>query len=122
MLRNDNDNIKELIILDNKNSKNDNKRLVATFKLKNGKTIRRKFGFSKALSTYADGANEEKRNAYIARHEVNEDFDNLITAGSLSKIVLWTFRKNNEIEKYYNRKYKIPKVKVDFKRRILFSR
>jgi hypothetical protein len=117
MLRNE--DIKELVILDNKNSKNDNKRLIANFIMKNGKTIKRKFGYSKAKSTYSDGASEEKKNAYIKRHSVNEDFDNLFTAGSLSKIVLWSFRTNNEIEKFYNRKYKIPKVKVNFKRRIL---
>ena len=117
MLRNE--DIKELIILDNKNSKNDNKRLIATFKLKNGKTIKRKFGYSKAISTFSDGASEDKKKAYIARHSVNEDFNDLFTAGSLSKIVLWTFRTNNEIEKFYNRRYKIQKVKVNFKRRIL---
>jgi hypothetical protein len=32
---------------------------------------------------------EQKKKAYIARHKVNEDFNNPLTAGSLAKNILW---------------------------------
>lgn len=40
-------------------------------------------------STYIDHGDEAKRSAYIARHRVNEDFNNPKTAGSLSRWLLW---------------------------------
>ena len=32
---------------------------------------------------------DKMRNAYIARHRINENFNNPLTAGSLSRFVLW---------------------------------
>lgn len=40
-------------------------------------------------STYIDHRDKAKRSAYIARHRVNEDFDNPKTAGSLARWLLW---------------------------------
>ncbi len=108
--------IEELIILDNMNAPKDKKRLRAIFKMSDGKTKTIKFGQYKSAGTYADGASDEKKKNYIARHQAREDFNNIKTAGALSRWVLWEFRRNNEIEKYINRKFKIKKVKVDFKR------
>lgn len=105
-----------LTIKENTNASKDKKRLVAIFKTKDNKTKTIKFGFFKSAGTYSDGASEEKRNAYIKRHSVREDFNKVDTAGSLSRFVLWEFRSNNDIEKFYNRKFKIPSVKVQFKR------
>lgn len=108
--------IEELIILDNNNAPKDKKRLRAIFKMSNGKTKTIKFGQYQSGGTYADGASDEKRKNYIARHSAREDFNNIKTAGALSRWVLWEFRRNNEIEKYLNRRFKIKKVKVQFKR------
>lgn len=103
--------IKSLVIKNNPNAPKDKKRAIAFFLMDNGKTIKRKFGSAVGF-TYFDGASEEKRNAYIARHKVREDFNDVFSAGSLSRFSLWQFRSRNEIEKFYNRKFKIPKVKV----------
>jgi len=108
--------IKELVIKDNPNSMKDKKRLVAHFIMKNGKTKSKKFGMYKSAGTYADGATDEKRNQYIARHQKRENWNDIFSAGSLSRYVLWEFRSNNDIEKFYNREFRIPKVKVQFKR------
>jgi hypothetical protein len=43
---------------------------------------------SKKSSTYLDHKDKSKREAYIARHKVNEDW-NKINAGSLSRFLLW---------------------------------
>tara|TARA_B110000285_G_scaffold213827_1_gene258543 strand:+ start:50 stop:319 length:270 start_codon:yes stop_codon:yes gene_type:complete len=60
------------------------KRYMATFK--DGTIIH--FGL-KGGSTYIDEGDKQKRSAYIARHRVNEDFNNPKTAGSLSRHILW---------------------------------
>jgi len=44
---------------------------------------------AKSSSTYLDHHSKEKRDAYIARHSVREDFNKPMTAGSLAKNLLW---------------------------------
>lgn len=53
---------------------------------KDRKTIQ--FG-SKGSQTFTEGASEQKRDAYIARHSVREDF-NKIGPASLSRFILWS--------------------------------
>ena len=43
---------------------------------------------SKNSSTYLDHKDAKKRDAYIARHAVNEDW-NKVNPGSLSRYILW---------------------------------
>ena len=40
-------------------------------------------------STYVDHRDERKKKAWIARHSVNEDHSNLISAGALARHILW---------------------------------
>jgi len=40
-------------------------------------------------STYLDHKDNQKKDAYIARHRVNENWDNPLTAGALSRWILW---------------------------------
>ena len=60
------------------------KRYMAIFH--DGKTIH--FGL-KGGQTYIDHHDKKKRDAYIARHQVNEDWTTPYNAGSLSKFLLW---------------------------------
>lgn len=53
----------------------------------NGRTLTIHFG-SKNSSTYLDHADKDKRRAYLARHEKNENWQE-VNAGSLSKFLLW---------------------------------
>jgi hypothetical protein len=41
------------------------------------------------FTTHGD---EERKRRYIARHEAREDFDNPVSAGSLSRWILWNKR------------------------------
>ena len=59
------------------------KRLKAMFE---NKTIH--FGYDKG-KTFVDHNDKELKNAWLARHKVNSDFDNTETAGSLAKNILW---------------------------------
>ena len=63
------------------------KRLVAVFP--DGKRV--PFG-QRGAHTYLDGASEEKRRNYIARHRVNEDWTDPKRAGTLSRYILWQER------------------------------
>ena len=60
------------------------KRFQVTFM--NGKTVH--FGSSGA-STYIDSADKAKRAAYIARHRVNENWNDPYSPGALSRFLLW---------------------------------
>lgn len=62
---------------------NSTKKLIAVFD--DGKHI--SFG-SKTSNTFAEGASDQKRAAYIKRHRVNEDFSKIGPA-SLSRYILW---------------------------------
>ena len=71
------------------------KKYVATFCLCDGETKccdkERKhvyFG-QKGSSTYIDHKDDKKKDAYIARHKVNENFNNPLSSGSLSRYILW---------------------------------
>ena len=60
------------------------KRLMAIFD--NG--IKTHFGLDGG-STYIDHHDAKKRDAYIARHRVREDFEDPESAGALSRWLLW---------------------------------
>lgn len=66
------------------NSTHKDKRLMATFK--NGKTIH--FGL-KSGSTYIDHKDKKKRENYLARHKVRENWNDPYSAGALSRWLLW---------------------------------
>ena len=55
--------------------------------MKDGKKKTYHFG-SDVSQTYAEGASKNKRDNYIARHRVNENWDD-INNGSLSRYILW---------------------------------
>ena len=60
------------------------KKLMATFA--NGKVVH--FG-AKGSKTYLDHGDKAKREAYLARHIVNENWTDPYSAGSLSRWLLW---------------------------------
>jgi len=64
------------------------KRLKAVFTDDSKKVKTIHFGF-KGGSTYIDHGNDKKKDAYIARHRVNENFNDPMTAGALARWILW---------------------------------
>ena len=69
-------------------SNNPNKKLKAVFRLNDGKTKTIHFG-AKGYQDFTLNNNEAIKNAYIKRHSVREDFNNPLTAGALSRWILW---------------------------------
>jgi hypothetical protein len=76
------------------------KKLIAIFD--DGKVLQ--FG-SKGSQTYAEGAPEQKKNAYLLRHKVNEDWSSH-TPAALSRWVLWSAKSISEGIKNYNKNVK----------------
>jgi hypothetical protein len=82
-------------LLSIKPSERPSKKYVATFCMCDGATKccdteRKKVNFGlRGSSTFLDHKDEKKRQAYVARHRVNENFNDPLTAGSLSRYILW---------------------------------
>ena len=57
----------------------------------------------KGGSTYIDHKDQKKKDAYLARHKANENWNDPTTAGSLAKNLLWgattSLKKNIELFK-----------------------
>lgn len=68
-------------------SKVKNKRYTATFSI-NDKIKKVHFG-SPSYSNYTIHEDEKRKKAYLKRHQKNEDWDNPITPGALSRWILW---------------------------------
>ena len=82
-------------LLSIKPSERATKKYVATFCLCDGETKccdkeRKRVHFGqKGSSTYIDHKDDKKKDAYIARHKVNENFNNPLSSGSLIRYILW---------------------------------
>lgn len=60
----------------------------AFFEKDDGKVKKISFGAS-GYDDYLMTGNKDKRESYISRHRVREDFNNPMTAGALSRWLLW---------------------------------
>tara|TARA_R110000772_G_scaffold51552_3_gene118229 strand:+ start:184 stop:489 length:306 start_codon:yes stop_codon:yes gene_type:complete len=93
-------------------STNKNKKLMAKFELENGRTKTTHFGANgyKDYTIYykqdPDLA-KQKRDSYIARHKVNEDWNDPTSAGSLSRFILWEKPTIEASIKYYKNKFNL---------------
>jgi len=91
------------------------KRYVAIFYDKEKKIKTTHFGFAttdtkgikKYGSTYIDHKNDTLKDNYIARHQVNEDFEDYMSAGSLSRYILWNKKTFMESVADYKRRFKL---------------
>ena len=82
-------------------STRDGKKLMAVFRNPK-KTIH--FG-QEGSTTRIEGATQRKRMNYIKRHEKNENWENPLTAGALSRYILWGSSKDidDNIRRYIKR-------------------
>jgi len=69
-------------------SPNPKKKYVAVFQLATGRKKTIHFG-ARGMSDYTIHRNEERKRAYLARHSITEDWNNPLTAGALSRWILW---------------------------------
>lgn len=85
-----------------KKSTRKDKRLVAEFS--DGRKTH--FGL-KGGSTFIDHKNEMRKDAYIARHRVNENWDDPTTAGALARYVLWNKPSYRDSVMDYKRRFNL---------------
>jgi hypothetical protein len=80
-------------------------KVIITDKYGKSKTIH--FGQKGALDFTSGKRTEQERLNYLKRHRVNEDFNNLLTAGSWSSNLLWNKPTINEAIKDIESKFNI---------------
>ena len=71
-----------------KKSNKEGKKLMAIFKLENGRTRTTHFG-ADGMSDYTKHRDDERKNRYLNRHRKNENWSAPMTAGALSRWILW---------------------------------
>ncbi len=78
-----------------KPSTNKDKKLMATFERDNGRQVTTHFGASgfKDFTIYSKQdpkLAKEKKASYLARHKVNEDWNDVSSPGALARHILWS--------------------------------
>ena len=88
--------IKEMVKMVVKKSDKPGKKLMAVFTKDNGRTKTTHFG-SAGMEDYTITKDKAQRKRYLDRHRKNENWNNYLSAGALSRWILWsgTSRKEN---------------------------
>ena len=86
-----------------KKSNKEGKKLMAIFTMDNGRTRTTHFGAS-GMDDYTKTRDKEQKQRYLKRHRRNENWNNPLSAGALSRWILW------------NKESKVASIN-DFKRR-----
>ena len=89
-----------------KKSTKEGKKLMAIFKLENGKKKTTHFG-SAGQSDYTIHKDDERKKRYLARHRKNENWSAPMTAGALSRWILWNKKSKAASISDYKKRFKI---------------
>ena len=92
--------------VDIKKSSRDDKKLMAIFYEGDKKIKTVHFGAS-GLSDYTKHKDDERKKLYLARHKKNENWNNYMTPGSISRWVLWEYKSLNEAIRKYKQKFNL---------------
>lgn len=65
------------------------------------------FGAKGYLDFIKSGGDEERKERYIKRHQANENFNDPMTAGALSRFILWNKPTLHESIKDYKKRFSI---------------
>ena len=88
-----------------KKSDKPEKKFQATFQ-KDSRTITTHFG-AKGMSDYRFHRDDRRKALYIQRHEKREDWNNPVSAGSLSRWILWNKPTLAESIKDYKKRFNL---------------
>jgi len=84
-------------------STNSKKKYMAVF-TKDGKKVKTTHFGSAGMSDYTKNKDPERKKLYLDRHKKNENWNSYMTAGSLSRYVLWNLPTlRSSISDYKNR-------------------
>lgn len=91
------------------NSKRNDKRFQAVFYDKDGKKIKTtQFGLKNPkIGTFIDHKNKKLKENYLKRHQPRENWNDFMSAGSLSRYILWNKPTFQESLKDYKKIFKL---------------
>jgi hypothetical protein len=89
-----------------KKSSKPEKKLMAIFTLENGKKKTTHFG-SAGQSDYTIHKDDERKTRYLNRHRKNENWNAPMTAGSLSRYILWNKKSKAASITDYKKKFNL---------------
>jgi len=102
--------ILDMVFVQLKKSTTQGKKYTAVFYDENRKKIKTTHFGASGMSDYTKHKDEDRKQAYLARHKNNENWSDYMTAGSLSRYILWnkpsvSASYNDYIRKFNLRKY-----------------
>jgi hypothetical protein len=89
-----------------KNSTSKGKKKMAIFTDKDGNKKTTHFGAA-GMSDYTKNKDNKRKDAYLARHKKNENWNDYDSAGALSRWILWNKQSLTESIKSYKNKFKL---------------
>jgi hypothetical protein len=89
-----------------KKSSKPEKKLMAIFTLENGKKKTTHFG-SAGQSDYTIHKDDERKTRYLNRHRKNENWNAPMTAGALSRYILWNKKSKAASISDYKKRFKL---------------
>ena len=89
-----------------KKSDKEGKKLMAIFKLENGRTRTTHFG-AEGMSDYTKNRDKDRKQRYLKRHRRNENWNNPLSAGALSRWILWNKETREASVADYKRRFKL---------------
>lgn len=99
-----------MVYIQLKKSTNPEKKYMAIFYDEQRKKIKTTHFGSAGMSDYTKHKDDERKNRYLTRHSANETWNDYMTAGSLSRWILWNKHTlsasyNDYIKKFGLKKY-----------------
>ncbi len=82
------------------------KKLMAVFQLDNGRSRTTHFG-ARGMDDYTKTKNKEQRKRYLDRHRRRENWASPMTAGALSRWILWNKESRGASISAYKRRFKL---------------
>ena len=89
-----------------KKSDKSEKKLMAVFTMSNGRTKTTHFGAA-GMDDYTKTRDKDQRSRYLKRHRQNENWDNPVSAGALSRWVLWNKETRSASINDYKRRFNL---------------
>ena len=88
-------------------STNKEKKYMAVFYSDSGEKIKTTHFGAKNYGDFTQDHDLKKREAYIERHKVNENWNDYMTAGALSRWILWEKSTISDAIKAYKKKFNL---------------
>ncbi len=89
-----------------KKSTDPKKKLMAIFSLENGRTKTTHFGAA-GMSDFPTHKDEARKKRYLARHRARENWNAPMTAGALSRWILWNLPSRQASIRAYKKKFNL---------------